>query len=113
MLGPGETNPTKIQKNVQDAINGRYSLFCLGFGFDVSYAFLEKLALDNGGLARRIYEDSDSSLQLQVPAGPWGCVSRGWPREGADLTQLLQPPPPHPAGLLPGGGQPTADSGDL
>ncbi|KAK1332299.1 hypothetical protein QTO34_006972, partial [Cnephaeus nilssonii] len=36
-----------------------------GFGFDVSYAFLEKLALDNGGLARRIYEDSDSALQLQ------------------------------------------------
>ncbi|MCP6645936.1 hypothetical protein NL493_27665, partial [Klebsiella pneumoniae] len=31
----------------------------------VDYAFLEKLALDNGGLARRIYEDSDSALQLQ------------------------------------------------
>ncbi|KAM5231081.1 inter-alpha-trypsin inhibitor heavy chain H4 isoform 32-T35 [Hipposideros larvatus] len=61
----GETNPKNIQKNVQDAIDGRYSLFCLGFGFDVSYAFLEKLALDNGGLARRIYEDSDSALQLQ------------------------------------------------
>ncbi|XP_019489511.1 PREDICTED: inter-alpha-trypsin inhibitor heavy chain H4 isoform X12 [Hipposideros armiger] len=61
----GETNPKNIQKNVQDAIDGQYSLFCLGFGFDVSYAFLEKLALDNGGLARRIYEDSDSALQLQ------------------------------------------------
>ncbi|KAF6099590.1 inter-alpha-trypsin inhibitor heavy chain 4 [Phyllostomus discolor] len=61
----GVTNPTRIQKNVQDAIGGQYSLFCLGFGFDVSYAFLEKLALDNGGLARRIYEDSDSALQLQ------------------------------------------------
>ncbi|EPQ02106.1 Inter-alpha-trypsin inhibitor heavy chain H4 [Myotis brandtii] len=61
----GETNPTKIQRNVQEAIGGQYSLFCLGFGFDVSYAFLEKLALDNGGLARRIYEDSDSALQLQ------------------------------------------------
>nr|XP_019579846.1 PREDICTED: inter-alpha-trypsin inhibitor heavy chain H4 isoform X2 [Rhinolophus sinicus] len=61
----GETNPKKIQKNVQDAIGGQYSLFCLGFGFDVSYAFLEKLALDNGGLARRIYEDSDSAVQLQ------------------------------------------------
>lgn len=63
----GETNPTIIQSNVQEAINGRYSLFCLGFGFDVNYPFLEKLALDNGGLARRIYEDSDSALQLQVP----------------------------------------------
>nr|XP_026244420.1 inter-alpha-trypsin inhibitor heavy chain H4 isoform X5 [Urocitellus parryii] len=61
----GEINPTKIQKNVQEAIDGQYSLFCLGFGFDVSYAFLEKMALDNGGLARRIYEDSDSALQLQ------------------------------------------------
>uniref|UniRef100_G1PD69 Inter-alpha-trypsin inhibitor heavy chain 4 n=1 Tax=Myotis lucifugus TaxID=59463 RepID=G1PD69_MYOLU len=61
----GETNPRKIQKNVQEAVRGQYSLFCLGFGFDVSYAFLEKLALDNGGLARRIYEDSDSALQLQ------------------------------------------------
>lgn len=69
-LCPGETNPKNIQKNVQDAINGQYSLFCLGFGFDVSYAFLEKLALDNGGLARRIYEDSDSALQLQVPTCP-------------------------------------------
>ncbi|ELK07820.1 Inter-alpha-trypsin inhibitor heavy chain H4 [Pteropus alecto] len=61
----GETSPEKIQRNVQDAIGGQYSLFCLGFGFDVSYAFLERLALDNGGLARRIYEDSDSALQLQ------------------------------------------------
>ncbi|XP_008578306.1 PREDICTED: inter-alpha-trypsin inhibitor heavy chain H4 [Galeopterus variegatus] len=61
----GETNSTKIQKNVQKAIGDKYSLFCLGFGFDVSYTFLEKMALDNGGLARRIYEDSDSALQLQ------------------------------------------------
>ncbi|KAM9592937.1 inter-alpha-trypsin inhibitor heavy chain H4 [Trichechus inunguis] len=61
----GETNPAKIQKNVREAIDGQYSLFCLGFGFDVSYTFLEKLALDNRGLARRIYEDSDSALQLQ------------------------------------------------
>lgn len=55
---------------MKEAIDGQYSLFCLGFGFDVSYAFLEKLALDNGGLARRIYEDSDSALQLQVEEGP-------------------------------------------
>ncbi|XP_055414588.1 inter-alpha-trypsin inhibitor heavy chain H4 isoform X1 [Bubalus kerabau] len=61
----GETNPSNIQKNVRKAINGQHSLFCLGFGFDVSYAFLEKMALENGGLARRIYEDSDSALQLQ------------------------------------------------
>lgn len=67
LVSLGETNLTTIQNNVQEAIDGRYSLFCLGFGFDVNYPFLEKLALDNGGLARRIYEDSDSELQLQVP----------------------------------------------
>ncbi|XP_012521046.1 PREDICTED: inter-alpha-trypsin inhibitor heavy chain H4 isoform X2 [Propithecus coquereli] len=61
----GEINPARIQENVREAIGGRYNVFCLGFGFHVSYAFLEKLALDNGGLARRIYEDSDSALQLQ------------------------------------------------
>lgn len=66
-LSLGETNPTNIQKNVQEAVDTKYSVFCLGFGFDVNYPFLEKLALDNGGLARRIYEDSDSALQLQVP----------------------------------------------
>ncbi|XP_074054312.1 inter-alpha-trypsin inhibitor heavy chain H4-like [Macrotis lagotis] len=61
----GETDPQKIQDQVKAAIEGRYSLFCLGFGFDVNYAFLEKLALENGGVARRIYEDSDADLQLQ------------------------------------------------
>uniref|UniRef100_A0A5F8H7L4 Inter-alpha-trypsin inhibitor heavy chain 4 n=1 Tax=Monodelphis domestica TaxID=13616 RepID=A0A5F8H7L4_MONDO len=61
----GETNPKKIQENVKAAIGGSYHLYCLGFGFDVNYAFLEKLALENGGVARRIYEDSDSDLQLQ------------------------------------------------
>ncbi|XP_040103114.1 inter-alpha-trypsin inhibitor heavy chain H4 isoform X4 [Oryx dammah] len=61
----GETDPSKIQENVRKAVNGQHSLFCLGFGFDVSYTFLEKMALENGGLARRIYEDSDSALQLQ------------------------------------------------
>lgn len=55
---------------MKEAVDGQYSVFSLGFGFDVSYAFLEKLALENGGLARRIYEDSDSALQLQVPEGP-------------------------------------------
>ena len=41
----GETNPTIIQNNVREAINGQYSLFCLGFGFDVNYPFLEKMAV--------------------------------------------------------------------
>ncbi|NWI51770.1 ITIH4 inhibitor, partial [Calyptomena viridis] len=61
----GERNVEVIQKNIQKAINGKYALFCLGFGFDVSYKFLEKMALSNGGIARRIYENADAALQLQ------------------------------------------------
>ncbi|NWZ33497.1 ITIH4 inhibitor, partial [Brachypodius atriceps] len=61
----GERSVEVIQKNVQKAINGKYALFCLGFGFDVSYKFLEKMALSNGGIARRIYENGDAALQLQ------------------------------------------------
>ncbi|XP_072438156.1 inter-alpha-trypsin inhibitor heavy chain H3-like isoform X2 [Chiloscyllium punctatum] len=61
----GESNPTKIQENVKSAVNGRYNVYCLGFGYDVKYSFLEKMSLDNDGVARRIYEDSDAPLQLQ------------------------------------------------
>ncbi|NXO18432.1 ITIH4 inhibitor, partial [Oriolus oriolus] len=61
----GERNVEVIQESIQKAINGKYALFCLGFGFDVSYKFLEKMALSNGGIARRIYENADAALQLQ------------------------------------------------
>ncbi|MBN3285616.1 ITIH3 inhibitor, partial [Polyodon spathula] len=61
----GETNRAKIQSNVKNGIGGRYPLYCLGFGYDLDYSFIEKLALENHGVARRIYEDSDSALQMQ------------------------------------------------
>ncbi|XP_068109253.1 inter-alpha-trypsin inhibitor heavy chain H3-like isoform X2 [Hyperolius riggenbachi] len=61
----GVTNLETIMKNVKAAINGAVTLYSLGFGSDVDYSFLEKMSLENGGLARRIYEDSDSALQLQ------------------------------------------------
>ncbi|KAK3536784.1 hypothetical protein QTP86_025094, partial [Hemibagrus guttatus] len=61
----GETNTERIQANVKMAIGGKFPLYCLGFGFDVNFGFLEKMALENDGVARRIYEDSDADLQLQ------------------------------------------------
>ncbi|KAM9443592.1 LOW QUALITY PROTEIN: inter-alpha-trypsin inhibitor heavy chain H3-like [Clarias gariepinus] len=61
----GETNTGRIQENVKQAIDGKFPLYCLGFGFDVNFDFLEKMALENDGVARRIYEDSDADLQLQ------------------------------------------------
>ncbi|XP_067243926.1 inter-alpha-trypsin inhibitor heavy chain H3-like isoform X2 [Chanodichthys erythropterus] len=61
----GETNQVEIQKNVKKAIDGKFPLYCLGFGFDVTFEFLEKLSLKNNGDAQRIYEDSDGDRQLQ------------------------------------------------
>uniref|UniRef100_A0A452V5H9 Inter-alpha-trypsin inhibitor heavy chain H3 n=1 Tax=Ursus maritimus TaxID=29073 RepID=A0A452V5H9_URSMA len=61
----GESRPEKIQENVRNAIGGKFPLYNLGFGNNLNYNFLESMALENQGLARRIYEDSDANLQLQ------------------------------------------------
>uniref|UniRef100_A0A8C2FG22 Inter-alpha-trypsin inhibitor heavy chain 3b n=1 Tax=Cyprinus carpio TaxID=7962 RepID=A0A8C2FG22_CYPCA len=61
----GETNPVKIQENVKKAIGEKFPLYSLGFGFDVNFEFLKKLSLENNGVGRRIYEDSDADKQLQ------------------------------------------------
>ncbi|XP_056293786.1 inter-alpha-trypsin inhibitor heavy chain H3 isoform X2 [Pseudoliparis swirei] len=61
----GVTNLERIQSNVREAIAEKFPLYCLGFGFDVNFEFLEKMALQNNGVARRIYEDSDANLQLK------------------------------------------------
>uniref|UniRef100_A0A8D2NFX4 Inter-alpha-trypsin inhibitor heavy chain H3 n=1 Tax=Zonotrichia albicollis TaxID=44394 RepID=A0A8D2NFX4_ZONAL len=61
----GVSNTQEIEKSVKKAIDGRYTLYNLGFGSGVDYGFLERMALENKGLARRIYPDSDAALQLQ------------------------------------------------
>uniref|UniRef100_A0A673U2M3 Inter-alpha-trypsin inhibitor heavy chain H3 n=1 Tax=Suricata suricatta TaxID=37032 RepID=A0A673U2M3_SURSU len=61
----GESRPEKIQENVRNAIGGKFPLYNLGFGNNLNYNFLENMALENHGVARRIYEDSDANLQLQ------------------------------------------------
>uniref|UniRef100_A0A8C2FGF9 Zgc:112265 n=1 Tax=Cyprinus carpio TaxID=7962 RepID=A0A8C2FGF9_CYPCA len=61
----GETNIDKIMANIKEAIGTKLPLYCLGFGYDVNFDFLTKMSLENGGVARRIYEDSDADLQLE------------------------------------------------
>uniref|UniRef100_A0A4W6EY02 Inter-alpha-trypsin inhibitor heavy chain 3b, tandem duplicate 1 n=1 Tax=Lates calcarifer TaxID=8187 RepID=A0A4W6EY02_LATCA len=61
----GVTNLEAIHSNVRQAIAGKFPLYCLGFGFDVNFEFLKKMSLQNSGVARRIYEDSDADLQLK------------------------------------------------
>uniref|UniRef100_H0WP82 Inter-alpha-trypsin inhibitor heavy chain H3 n=1 Tax=Otolemur garnettii TaxID=30611 RepID=H0WP82_OTOGA len=64
-VGEGVSRPEKIQENVRNAIGGKFPLYNLGFGNNLNYNFLEAMALENHGVARRIYEDSDADLQLQ------------------------------------------------
>ncbi|XP_072307768.1 inter-alpha-trypsin inhibitor heavy chain H3-like [Eucyclogobius newberryi] len=65
MPNSGESRTAVIQQNVQKAVSGNMSLYCLGFGNDVEYTFLDVMSRENKGFARRIFEDSDASLQLQ------------------------------------------------
>ncbi|XP_069045730.1 inter-alpha-trypsin inhibitor heavy chain H3 isoform X1 [Lepisosteus oculatus] len=89
----GVTNLEKIQENARNAIGGNMTLYCLGFGYNVDYNFLHKLASENNGFARRIYEDSDAALQLQgfytEVANPllWG-IEMQYPENSVDsLTE--------------------------
>lgn len=65
MPNSGVTSPQLIQQNVFSAIGGSMSLFCLGFGNDVDYSFLDVMCRQNKGVARRIFEGSDAAIQLK------------------------------------------------
>ncbi|XP_029286475.1 inter-alpha-trypsin inhibitor heavy chain H3-like [Cottoperca gobio] len=65
MPNDGESRIPNIQANVRSAIGGNMSLFCLGFGNDVDYSFLDVMSRQNKGVARRIFEGSDAVIQLQ------------------------------------------------
>ncbi|KAM4748918.1 inter-alpha-trypsin inhibitor heavy chain H2 [Rhinophrynus dorsalis] len=61
----GELKLSKIQKNVKANIRDDFSLHSLGIGFDVDYAFLERLAQENHGMAQRIHGNKDTAAQLK------------------------------------------------
>ncbi|XP_075930660.1 inter-alpha-trypsin inhibitor heavy chain H2 [Petromyzon marinus] len=61
----GVIDLAEISANVKAAMAGNFSLFALGFGFDVDYDFLERLALENRGIARRILADNKADAQLK------------------------------------------------
>ncbi|OCT65513.1 inter-alpha-trypsin inhibitor heavy chain H6 isoform X1 [Xenopus laevis] len=56
---------SRILSNAQKAMAGNISLFCLAFGEDADYNLMRRLSLENRGIARRIYEYSDATLQLK------------------------------------------------
>ncbi|XP_060925183.1 inter-alpha-trypsin inhibitor heavy chain H3-like [Limanda limanda] len=61
----GVTDLGRIKSNVKEAIAGKFPLYCLGFGFDVDFEFLKTMSLQNDGVARRIYDESDADIQLR------------------------------------------------
>ncbi|OCT87215.1 inter-alpha-trypsin inhibitor heavy chain H5 [Xenopus laevis] len=61
----GERNSPKILSNSKSAIQEKFCLFSIGFGNDVDFSLLEKLALENCGMMRRIREDEDAASQLK------------------------------------------------
>uniref|UniRef100_UPI0037E74BA5 inter-alpha-trypsin inhibitor heavy chain H2 n=1 Tax=Semicossyphus pulcher TaxID=241346 RepID=UPI0037E74BA5 len=62
----GEIKLSTIQKNVKRVMREEYSLFSLGIGFDVDYDFLERIAMENRGMAQRIYANHDAAEQLRT-----------------------------------------------
>ncbi|XP_062611291.1 inter-alpha-trypsin inhibitor heavy chain H4-like [Saccostrea cucullata] len=62
----GETKTQNIRLNVKRKNEGLASIFALGFGHNVDMSFLEGLAYENGGFARKIYEEVDAAEQLET-----------------------------------------------
>ncbi|XP_038595144.1 inter-alpha-trypsin inhibitor heavy chain H2 [Micropterus salmoides] len=62
----GEIKLSTIQKNVKRLMREEFSLFSLGIGFDVDYDFLERIAMENRGMAQRIYANHDAAEQLRT-----------------------------------------------
>ncbi|KAM4615178.1 inter-alpha-trypsin inhibitor heavy chain H2 [Polymixia lowei] len=61
----GEIKLSTIQKNVKRVMREEFSLYSLGIGFDVDFDFLERIAMENRGMAQRIYANHDAAEQLR------------------------------------------------
>ncbi|XP_034029263.1 inter-alpha-trypsin inhibitor heavy chain H3 isoform X2 [Thalassophryne amazonica] len=60
----GVTAGDTILNNAKKAL-GSASLFGLAFGDDADFLLLKRLALENRGVARMVYEEADAALQLK------------------------------------------------
>ncbi|XP_062579365.1 inter-alpha-trypsin inhibitor heavy chain H4-like isoform X2 [Saccostrea cucullata] len=60
----GETNTDNILKNVKKANEAELPIFSLAFGRGADFNIVKKIAAQNNGFARKIYEDADAALQI-------------------------------------------------
>eukprot|EP00066_Takifugu_rubripes_P022258 XP_011611524.1 PREDICTED: inter-alpha-trypsin inhibitor heavy chain H5 [Takifugu rubripes] len=61
----GEVQSVTILGNTRSAVQGKFCIFTIGIGNDVDYRLLERMALDNCGMMRRIPEEADASSMLK------------------------------------------------
>lgn len=62
----GEVRPDKIQAVVKELnFDPEAAIFSLALGDDADFGFLNRLSIRNSGFARKIYEASDTALQLR------------------------------------------------
>lgn len=61
----GETRPDMILSNVLTSNEGAIPIFTLSFGKGGDYNFVRKVAAQNNGFGRKIFEDSDAALQIK------------------------------------------------
>ncbi|KAL3853549.1 hypothetical protein ACJMK2_017084 [Sinanodonta woodiana] len=60
----GETNTRQILKNVEHKNRQRIQIFSLAFGDDADYEFIKYISTRSASFARKIYADSDATLQM-------------------------------------------------
>lgn len=60
----GEVNTKNILSNIRKTNNGSTPVFTLSFGNHADYNFLKTLSTQNNAFSRKIYEASDSALQI-------------------------------------------------
>ena len=61
----GVTQSAAILSAVRKLNNGKSAIFSLAFGHDADYNLLKSISAQNDGFARKIYEASDASKQVQ------------------------------------------------
>lgn len=60
----GETDPSRILSRVAQRNEDQVPVFSLAFGQNADFNLVKRMAVQNNGFGRRIYEDSDASLQI-------------------------------------------------
>ena len=65
----GETNPTKIKKNIKAAnkinIDDVIPIFGLAFGDGADFKLIKDISMESNAFARTIYEGFDATMQLE------------------------------------------------